>query len=179
MNTSSSRIPPRHASPGVRESRLVCSLRRVKMRAGHGLAARVRSESLAPASYALACPGRRGVRSPGGIRCLPSHHCSAMPSHALALAIPAAVVEPGGTFPPRTHLLAYLNACAHQKLRIERGRQHAAPRAAPVRSLSTDLRRSERAHRWHVDTRNRSVGRRQESIGWTVSSDLECMYNAL
>jgi hypothetical protein len=54
----------------------------------------------------------RGVRSPGGIRCLPSHHSSAMPSHALALAIPAAVVEPGGTFPPRTHLLAYLNDCA-------------------------------------------------------------------
>ena len=63
-----------------------------------------------PASYALACPGRRGVRSPGGIRCLPSHHCSAMPSHALALASSASPAPPVPS-PP----------CS--KLRIERGRR--------------------------------------------------------
>jgi hypothetical protein len=102
--------PPRHASPGARESRSVSSFRRVTMRAGHGLAARMRSVSLAPASYALACPGRRGVRCPGGIRCLPSHHCSAMPSHALALASSASPAPPVPS-PP----------CS--KLRIERGRR--------------------------------------------------------
>jgi hypothetical protein len=57
-NMAPSSSPPRRASPGARESRFCSSFRRVTMRAGHGLAARVRSASLAPVAIAsrhLAC----------------------------------------------------------------------------------------------------------------------------